>query len=58
MSKIHVQMTVPGLDEEEPEPVFTFEDRDPEDRARIIAKLGHIHREKLYAAEALRRSAS
>lgn len=58
MSEIHVQMTIEGMEVQDKTPKFTFEDRNPTDRANIIAKLGRIHREKLYAAEALRRSAS
>ncbi len=62
MNEIQVQMTV-DFDEFEPtfeieDPKFRFEDRTAEDRALIIARISAIHREKLYAAEALRRSAS
>ncbi len=62
MNEIHVQMTVDFATKEESFEVsdkkFRFEDRSPEDRARILKRIHSIHREKLYGAEALRRSAS
>lgn len=41
-----------------PTEVFRFEDLSPSDKARVLKRMEAFRREKLYLAEALRRSAS